>query len=69
MPAAANSAILAFLETTRVRWLLCYNGRDFWGRSASTWAAKLQGRAEVQATSLIRLQTIVANDDNYALAA
>ena len=42
---------------------------DFWGRSVSTWVAKLQGRAEVQATSLICLQTIVANDDNYALAA
>ena len=51
-----------------MHWIWYYD-LDFWGRSASTWAAKLQGRAEVQATSLIRLQTIVANDDNYALAA
>jgi len=28
-----------------------YHQRDFWGRSASTWVPKLQGRAEVQATS------------------
>lgn len=37
---------------------------------ASTWVAKLRVHAEGQMTSLIPLYySIVANDDNYALAA
>ena len=39
------------------------------GRPVLTWVAKLQVHAEVQDSSLNRLQTLVANDDNYALAA
>ena len=36
---------------------------------ASTLVAKPKVHVEVQDTSLIHLQTLVANDDNYALAA
>ena len=37
---------------------------------ASTWVTKLRVHAEAQVTSLNQLQNlIVANDDNYALAA
>jgi len=44
-------------------------GLSIWGRPVLTWVAKLQVHAEVQDSSLNRLQTLVANDDNYALAA
>ena len=40
------------------------------GDQVSTWVAKPEVHAEAQTTSLIQLQTkLVANDDNYALAA
>jgi hypothetical protein len=40
-----------------------------WGRPVSTWVVNLEVRTEVQCPSLNTLQIIVANDDNYALAA
>src|SRR6185437_8190156 len=40
-----------------------------WGRPVSTWVANLQGRTEVQCPRKSLCKTIVANDDNYALAA
>ena len=40
-----------------------------WGRPVSTWVVNLEVRTEVQCPSLIPLQIIVANEDNYALAA
>jgi hypothetical protein len=36
---------------------------------ASTWAAKPEGHAEVQIPRETICKSIVANDDNYALAA
>ncbi len=39
------------------------------GDLASTWVAKPSGHAEVQSSSQIQLHFIVANNDNYALAA
>ena len=45
-------------------------GNDYGGDMVSTRIAKPEVHAEVQSTSLIRLQKmIVANDDNFALAA
>jgi hypothetical protein len=41
----------------------------FWGRPVSTWVAKLQGRTEVQVPRKTICKLIVANQDNYALAA
>jgi hypothetical protein len=35
----------------------------------STWVANLQGRTEAQCPRKSRCKTIVANDDNFALAA
>ena len=40
-----------------------------WGRPVSTWVVNLEVRTELQCRSLNTLQIIVANDDNYALAA
>jgi hypothetical protein len=37
--------------------------------AVSTWVVNLEVRTELQCRSLNTLQIIVANDDNYALAA
>ena len=40
-----------------------------WGRLASTWVAKPEVHAEVQIPRKTVCKLLVANDDNYALAA
>ena len=47
---------------------VCFAGFS-WGRPVSTWVVNLEVRTELQCRSLNTLQIIVANDDNYALAA
>ncbi len=48
---------------------LRYPSQALWGRPVSTWVVNLEVRTELQCRSLNTLQIIVANDDNYALAA
>ncbi|MDB6046305.1 MAG: hypothetical protein JWM63_4856 [Gammaproteobacteria bacterium] len=49
--------------------VLRYHSVDHWGRPDSTWVCEPSRAYRGVGPSLITLQIIVANDDNYALAA
>ena len=66
---AAPSATTPALEFVAIQPHLPYNPAYFGDDLASTGVAKPEVHAEHVGNSLNILQNIVANDDNYALAA